>query len=197
MAESRFLENILPCADTLPCVFDVAHGKYVTIVVCSSHGIAEALPCVFCLPCVSRPGTRQTYALPCAQLYAVCCTFDTRQRRCLPCARNMAHGKGFGTRQLGRFRSAWCSRAAATTRQHQGGAAWLGQRDHRAKATLERDGDAARRRSSRVQRVRSDLLAERRVSVCEGSRKALSWPVHECTRQAALARLGSTAVRCL
>ena len=68
-----------------------------------AQGIAEDLPCVFCLPCVSRPGTRQTYALPCAQLFAVCCTFDTRQRRCFPCARNMAHGKGFGTRQLGRF----------------------------------------------------------------------------------------------
>ena len=24
-----------------------------------AHGIADALPCVFCLPCVSRPGTRQ------------------------------------------------------------------------------------------------------------------------------------------
>ena len=33
MADSRFLENILPCADTLPCVFDAAHGKHVTFAV--------------------------------------------------------------------------------------------------------------------------------------------------------------------
>ena len=49
-----------------------------------------------------------------------------------------------------------------------------GQRGHRAKATPERDGDAARRRGSRVQRARSDLLAEGHASVCEGGRKALS-----------------------
>ena len=47
------------------------------------------------------------YRVPCAQLFAVRCTFDTRQMRRLPCARHMAHGKSFGTRQSGRFRSGW------------------------------------------------------------------------------------------
>ena len=41
-----------------------------------------------------------------------------------------------------------------------------GQRGHCAKATPKRDGDAARRRGSRVQRARSDLLVEGHASVC-------------------------------
>ena len=50
MAESRFLENVLPCANTLPCVFDVAHGKNVTFAVCQSsrhtaNRVPNSLPC--------------------------------------------------------------------------------------------------------------------------------------------------------
>ena len=48
MAESRFLENVLPCANTLPCVFDVAHDKYVTFAVCLLFTVCRvpnSLPC--------------------------------------------------------------------------------------------------------------------------------------------------------
>ena len=73
-----------------------------------------------------------------------------------------------------------CARGSLVFQGHGDGetaARWsgvAGQRGHRAKATPERDGDAARRRGSRVQRARSDLLVEGHASVCEGGRKALS-----------------------
>ena len=45
MAESRFLENVLPCANTLSCVFNVAHGKHVTFAVelCVAASISSNL----------------------------------------------------------------------------------------------------------------------------------------------------------
>lgn len=42
MAESRFLENVLLCANTLPCVFDVAHGKHVTFAVCLLFAVCQS-----------------------------------------------------------------------------------------------------------------------------------------------------------
>src|SRR6185437_11648767 len=69
-----------------------------------THGIRACLPCVSPLPCVRKPGTRQTWVLPCVGSFAVCCLFGTRQRLCLPCARYVAHGKASGTRQPAGFR---------------------------------------------------------------------------------------------
>ena len=65
-----------------------------------AHGIRARLPCVYPLPCVRKPGTRQTWALPCVGSFAACCLFGTWQRLRLPCARYVAHGKDRLCRRL-------------------------------------------------------------------------------------------------
>jgi len=68
MAESRFLENVLLCANTLPCVFDVAHGKHVTFAVCLLFAVCPTL----CRALHLRHTAKAAFA--------VCPTYGTRQR---------------------------------------------------------------------------------------------------------------------
>ena len=109
MAESSFFNKKLPCASCLPCVTTVAHGQTLNFAVCfyfcrvfilRTHGIRACLPCVSPLPCVRKPGTRQTWALPCVGSFAVCCLFGTRQRLCLPCAWTSDTQQTQDTRQI-------------------------------------------------------------------------------------------------